>query len=509
MAQEPILIIDDNPSNVKLAQLLLVKAGFEVRTAGDSEQALETLRSFRPRLILMDIQLPGMDGLKLTRLLKDDPATRDSIIVAVTAYAMRGDEERAKGAGCDGYMSKPIDTRTFVDQVRQFLDRSPALPRKVQATGGDPNDLLRELRNGFIGDGVEASRRYLDNERYGEELETMRRVVHHWAGMGGTLGFPEITREARELDETLQKMPWNWKQRATQAFEQLHDLFAHSIGSGDEVPFPADLVENLASKQVGLIGFSEGEAKRVREAFQQVHATARDLGALSQGLGTEAFRTHDLIILNTCTEEGIKTWESVLAQPILEKPVLLVSSRTAVLDSRLALLDRAGDFILAPWDSEELLCRARRMIGQKPAPPTAPPPVDESSRPLVVIADDDPMIHSLLVPMLAKAGLNTHSARDGQEALDAVKKLSPAVLILDIGMPRVSGMSVLTDIRKAQGNHTVQVLMLSVRQQQGDINMAFGYGANDYAVKPFDPEDVVLRVMRLLPKPAGSLSHAG
>jgi two-component system cell cycle response regulator DivK len=489
MAQEPILIIDDNPSNVKLAQLLLVKAGFEVRTAGDSEQALETLRSFRPRLILMDIQLPGMDGLKLTRLLKDDPATRDSIIVAVTAYAMRGDEERAKGAGCDGYMSKPIDTRTFVDQVRQFLDRSPALPPKVQATGGDPNDLLRELRNRFIGDGVEASRRYLDNERYAEELETMRRVVHHWAGMGGTLGFPEITREARELEETLQKMPWNWKQRATQAFEQLHDLFARGIGSGDEVPFPTDLVENLKSKQVGLIGFSEGEAKRVREAFQQVHATARDLGALSQGL-------------------GIKTWESVLAQPILEKPVLLVSSRTAVLDSRLALLDRAGDFILAPWDSEELLCRARRMIGQKPAPPTAPPPVDESSRPLVVIADDDPMIHSLLAPMLAKAGLNTHSARDGQEALDAVKKLSPAVLILDIGMPRVSGMSVLTDIRKAQGNHTVQVLMLSVRQQQGDINMAFGYGANDYAVKPFDPEDVVLRVMRLLPKPDGSLSLA-
>jgi two-component system cell cycle response regulator DivK len=506
MAREPILIIDDNPSNVKLAQLLLVNAGYDVRTAGDSEQALETLRSFSPRLILMDIQLPGMDGLKLTRLLKDDPLKRDSIIVAVTAYAMRGDEERAKAAGCDGYMSKPIDTRTFVDQVRQFLEKRPAAHNRVQPKGGDPNDLLRELRNGFIGDGVETSGRYTITKHYSDELETMRRVVHHWAGMGGTLGYPEITTQARELEETLEKLPWNWKQLATHAFEQLHDLFARSIGGEDKPTVPADLVENLTSKQVGLIGFSEGEAKRVREAFDQVHATARDLGALSKGLGIEAFRAHDLIILNTCTEEGIKTWESVLAQPILEKPVLLVSSRTAVLDSRLALLDRAGDFILAPWDSEELLCRARRMIGQKPAPPP-PPLIDEGAKPLVVIADDDPMIHSLLIPMLAKAGVNTHSARDGQEALDAVKNLSPAVLVLDIGMPRISGLSVLTDIRKSQGNHAVQILMLSVRQQKGDINMAFGYGANDYAVKPFDPEDVVLRIMRLLPKPAASLSN--
>jgi len=117
MAHEPVLIVDDNPSNVKLARLLLTNAGFDVRTASDSREALETLASFSPRLILMDIQLPGMDGLNLTRHLKELPASRDSI-VAVTAYAMRGDEEKAKAAGCNGYMCKPIDTRTFVSQIR-------------------------------------------------------------------------------------------------------------------------------------------------------------------------------------------------------------------------------------------------------------------------------------------------------------------------------------------------------------------------------------------------------
>src|ERR1700722_17360038 len=128
MSREPILIIDDNPANVKLAQLLLVNAGYNVRTASDSSEALETLRSFSPQLILMDIQLPGMDGLQLTRRLKEDPSTRYSIIVALTAYAMRGDEERAKAAGCDGYMCKPINTRTFVTQIQRYLEKSAEQP---------------------------------------------------------------------------------------------------------------------------------------------------------------------------------------------------------------------------------------------------------------------------------------------------------------------------------------------------------------------------------------------
>ncbi len=90
--------------------MLLSSAGYDVRTAPDAEEALRVLDSFSPRLILMDLQLPGMDGLELTRRLKADPARRGIIIVALTAYAMRGDREKALAAGCDGYVSKPIDT---------------------------------------------------------------------------------------------------------------------------------------------------------------------------------------------------------------------------------------------------------------------------------------------------------------------------------------------------------------------------------------------------------------
>jgi two-component system cell cycle response regulator DivK len=121
MRAEAILIVDDNPVNLKLARVLLAGVGHDVRTAGDAEEALEVLKTFRPKLILMDIQLPGMDGLALTRRLKSNPATRDIVIVALTAYAMKGDDEKALASGCTAYITKPLDTRTFAADVERHL----------------------------------------------------------------------------------------------------------------------------------------------------------------------------------------------------------------------------------------------------------------------------------------------------------------------------------------------------------------------------------------------------
>ena len=123
MSSAEILIVDDNPVNLKLAHLLLTGEGHDVRTANDAEEALEVLKVFNPRLILMDIQLPGMDGLELTRRLKADPATRKITILGLTAYAMKGDQEKILAAGCDGYISKPIDTRTLPEVISNYLER--------------------------------------------------------------------------------------------------------------------------------------------------------------------------------------------------------------------------------------------------------------------------------------------------------------------------------------------------------------------------------------------------
>jgi CheY-like chemotaxis protein len=124
LAGESILIVDDNAANLKLARVILTSEGYEVRTAGDAEEALAAVREHAPALILMDIQLPGMDGLELTRRLKADPKTRGIAILALTAYAMKGDEERMLTAGCDGYVAKPIDRQRLIQQIAQMVTRS-------------------------------------------------------------------------------------------------------------------------------------------------------------------------------------------------------------------------------------------------------------------------------------------------------------------------------------------------------------------------------------------------
>lgn len=121
MSGERILVVDDNPANVKLVTFVLGAKGFEVRAAGNAEEALAAIAGWSPRLVLMDLQLPGTDGLTLTRRLRADARTSSLIIVAFTAYAMRGDEEKARAAGCDGYITKPIDTRTFGARVAAFF----------------------------------------------------------------------------------------------------------------------------------------------------------------------------------------------------------------------------------------------------------------------------------------------------------------------------------------------------------------------------------------------------
>jgi two-component system, cell cycle response regulator DivK len=121
---EPILIVDDNPQNLKLVRILLAGEGFDVRTAVDAEDALNQLELFKPRLILMDLQLPGMDGLELTRQLKTDPVRCSIVVIALTAYAMKGDEQKALAGGCDGYVTKPIDIDALPKLVRQHLQES-------------------------------------------------------------------------------------------------------------------------------------------------------------------------------------------------------------------------------------------------------------------------------------------------------------------------------------------------------------------------------------------------
>ncbi|MBL9166228.1 MAG: response regulator [Verrucomicrobiales bacterium] len=119
-----ILVVDDHPTNLKLITELLSFEGYTVCGAVDAESALELLTKMTPELILMDIALPGMDGLTLTRKLKAEVLRVPVFIVALTAFAMKGDEQKALDAGCDAYISKPIDTRRILPQIAEFIEQT-------------------------------------------------------------------------------------------------------------------------------------------------------------------------------------------------------------------------------------------------------------------------------------------------------------------------------------------------------------------------------------------------
>jgi CheY-like chemotaxis protein len=126
MPGQRLLIVDDNATNLKLIAYLMRANGYDVDTAQDAESALDAIGLCRPEVILMDIQLPDVDGLALTRQLKAEPTTHDIVIIAVTAYAMKGDQEKALAAGCDGYVTKPIDTRALPAEIAQYLANTAA-----------------------------------------------------------------------------------------------------------------------------------------------------------------------------------------------------------------------------------------------------------------------------------------------------------------------------------------------------------------------------------------------
>ena len=117
MNDKKILLVEDNAVNRRLAGFLLRSQGYQVREATTALEAFEMLKNNHPDLIVMDIQLPGMDGLEVTRKLKEQPATADIPVIAVTSYAMKGDREKALAAGCAGYVTKPIDKNTFIQEV--------------------------------------------------------------------------------------------------------------------------------------------------------------------------------------------------------------------------------------------------------------------------------------------------------------------------------------------------------------------------------------------------------
>ncbi len=219
-----ILVVEDKPDERQAHSLTVIHRGdYQVRSALSAGEALEALCSFLPDAVLMDIQLPDINGLQLTRLLRQDWRTREIPIVAVSANAMRQNIQEAYAAGCDGYITKPIDTRTFVASLREQLAGSGVgtsdRPKSLQ------EDDLVSLRLDFAADCKSNIERLLDDPGAYLDREAVRDVLHRCAGMAGTFGHPHVTAAARELG-ALYNSTRCTKDQLAAGFRQLLELLA-------------------------------------------------------------------------------------------------------------------------------------------------------------------------------------------------------------------------------------------------------------------------------------------
>jgi DNA-binding response OmpR family regulator len=499
MAGEPILIVDDTPVNLKLTRILLVNEGYKVLTAGSAEEALELLRSFHPELVLADIQLPGIDGFELTRRLKQNEQTRDIMVVALTAFAMKGDEQKAIEAGCDGYITKPIDTRTLGSRIREILSRRNAAPpprTQLPPRESIPPAELLSLRQRFLAEGLEQSRQWLLDLDGGFDAESVAKSVHQWIGAGGLLGYSAISRLAREVEAVLKEKPLD-NGELRESLTSIALAFTNPREARD-LPVPESIVESLTGKRVALIGFQAKTAERLSVALERAQAIEVEFEG-SQPPAAESLQDCDPLLLYA----GSPAASDVHPESVwLRKPLVLAGTRDEVLALDTGVQAVARECLVEPWEIDEALLRFSMALarGGEPAQKRTPsdPPLkrEATARQKVLIADDDPTVLALVGASLKNFGMDCQTASDGRSAVDAIRRERPHAAILDVNMPGMDGYQVLAAIRSEK--LPVRVLLLTARQQEQDILRGFTLGADDYLVKPFNPMELVARLKRLL-----------
>jgi CheY-like chemotaxis protein len=510
MANETILVVDDAPVNLKLTDILLRKEGYKVHSTTDAEQALALLRSFHPDLMLVDIQLPGMNGLDLTRRIKQDPRTRDIVVVALTACAMKGDDEKAFQAGCDGYITKPIETLTLARRVREYLEQRTAPPPPVQppteAPRLFPGNLtlsapeLESLRRRFLEQGILQSRQLLETlDRQYDRAQAIR-MAHAWVEAATVLDYPALAILAGDAEKLLRS--------PNPDPLQLCDALSNVMIAFVEPPeatmgaVPDAIVTALKGKSIALVGCAEDEAERLCGALERASAKPRLLDADSPR-DAETMGECAAVLVHVRPETLGSHWLHPLTLAQLRRPLVLIGMREHILELDAAVPARACEFLLDGWQPEEALMRLGYALGRTVAAPAPTPAKAAPETPRVIgrdaevlIADDDMTVRMLVRSAIQGAGIKCRMACNGNEALQMVRDCRPPAAVLDVNMPGLDGYEVLAAIRAE--SLPVRVILLTARQQEADITRGFTLGADDYVVKPFNPAELLARLKRFL-----------
>jgi DNA-binding response OmpR family regulator len=492
VGNKSILVVDDDPMNQQLVRALLAEQGYDLRSARSAPEALRVLTAFTPELILMDIQMPGMSGLELTRQLRTNPEMKSANIVALTAYGRKEDEQNCLNAGCDGYIEKPIDTATFPAAVRSIIDKKTRAVPNIQS---DVGDLLRGMRNNFIAESL-AELAELVAPDVPMDKTRLVRTLHRWAGIASTLGMPAVTDQARKTEGFVESAEPVEAAAVTAALQELRRLIAEAAAApAFELALPNEIVKTLSGKRIALAGFSDPEARRIAQVVDRAQCFTLVIEAPPGGLTAAMLERFDIVLLNLGGASGSICHKNT--SPGLDKPVLLVGSRACISDSVDSIETATRDFLTKPWDTEELLVRCCKLLLPDLKNPQLP---TREGAAQVVIADDDPAIGALLTATLRRTGAECRLARNGAETLALLREVVPDVVILDVNMPGMDGFEVLANMHADHRTERIPVVLLTARQQETDVLKGFSCGASDYITKPFNPMEVTARIARYLPR---------
>lgn len=478
-----VLIVEDNEAQSKLMVSLLKAARYAAQTAASAEEAMELLRWFRPPLILVDLQIPGMDGLEFVKRLRLDPAQRKAVIVALTAFTHYSDLQRTREAGCDGHIPKPLDPAAFLPLIREFF-------RGLRSgTPSGSQDSLVERRNSFLAEGRDQAEAILKDLASDKACarEVIHRVVNRWAEAGSSLGFPEIAAHAREMGGLLGRAEFP-ESSLKRAIEIASRCFETAAQSQPGLPYP--LIAGLKGVRIGLAGLTEEETHRMLRAAE--HAPLRLAFDRIEGDCASRQIEYDALIVNHCAESA-----PVVPPEKLTVPAVFISSR-ARLQQLTKLPSRSFDFLIAPCDPDEVLMRLLRLISNAATVPMEDASENQKRQSRVLVADDDPDVIALLMEVFRQSDIQCDVARNGGEALAALRERIPDAIVLDVDMPELDGFEVLKRVRRNLLTRELPVLMLTAHGQRTDVARGASDGADDFMVKPFQVSELAQRVTRLI-----------
>jgi len=499
MAGETILIVEDVPESLKFTASVLRGAGYKVQIASTAEQGLSTLRTLRPHLILVDFMLPGMSGLELTGRIKQDARLRNTIVVALTSCTTPGDEERAREAGCDGYLTKPIDARALATRIRRYLDHEVDMPFPPAGAGrtepetssansiaGIPEVELAELRDSFLTGGKGLSRQMLASLDGQFDEPKSKRLVHQWTGTAGLLGFPNIAFGARDVEAVLRTPPWTIS-RLRGPVTNLARAF-HNPATASEAISPS-IVRELIGKRIALIGLSGDDAERMCAALEQVGARARLFEADESPYG-EAIGNCRAVLVHVRPGTMNCRWLAPDAMRLPALPTIFLGEPEHLLSLSPAVQARACGFLMDGWLPEEALMRLRIAVTHDPAPVGRAHRAPSAE---LVIAVGEESTRAAVESLLKKNGVRCRMATSGPDTLLLLRHLQPPAAVLDAQM---DGFEVLASIRAEA--IPARTMLIMAQQQEHEILLALSLGAEDYMLQPFSPIELVVRLKRLL-----------